>query len=366
MRALVIALVLAGSGVASAYPQFQLARDQTCTACHLSPAGGGLLSENGLATSESISEFGTAPELMYKAIPTPAWLELGGDLRGATGLDAHPARDFVLFPMQAELNAAATYDAFSLHVTAGARDPQYGRTAATLFSSREHWLQWAQKPGETSGLFVRAGRFMPVFGLRYVEHPAYDRRYGGTPLYGEAYAVAAEYIDPAYEVHATGFIHDPLFPDSIERGNGATLYAELRLAETTSVGVEGKYDATADDRKLYSGVTAKHFFADPQILVEGELQLVHQKVDLGGANNQLVGYLLGSWFVGSLMIDLGLGAYEPDVKVRYLDQEAVDLNVHWFATSHIELLLVNRFQMLELGEGGLSSGYSLLQLHYRL
>jgi hypothetical protein len=27
---------------------------------------------------------------------------------------------------------------------------------------------------------------------------------------------------------------------------------------------------------------------------------------------------------------------------------------------------LNRIQMLELGAGGLSSGYSLLQLHYRI
>jgi hypothetical protein len=66
------------------------------------------------------------------------------------------------------------------------------------------------------------------------------------------------------------------------------------------------------------------------------------------------------------MIDVGLSAYEPDLKVRYLDREAVDVNAHWFATSHVELMLTNRFEMLEFGEGGKSSGYSLVQLHYRM
>ena len=41
------ALTLVG-GTAHAYPQFQMSRDQTCTGCHLSPSGGGLLNENGL------------------------------------------------------------------------------------------------------------------------------------------------------------------------------------------------------------------------------------------------------------------------------------------------------------------------------
>ena len=360
---LIVFAIVGTAGVASAYPQFQLSRDSTCTSCHLSPAGGGLLSENGLINAELISQLGTAPEFFYNAIPMPSWLALGGDLRGASGFDSWPKRELVAFPMQAELYAAATAEQFSLHVTGGLRDPEYGETARTLFASREHWLQWQDDPGSASGLFVRAGRFMPVYGLRYAEHTDYDRRYGGTPLYGEAYGVAVEYVQPRWEVHATGFLHDP-YGATTELGNGAAVYAEARLTTSTSVGVEGKLDKTVDDRKIYGGVTVKQ--AVGPVLLEAEFQLVHQKVEVGGTDNQLVGYLLGSWFVGPLMIDLGAGAYEPDVKVRYLDQEVLDLNVHWFATSHLELLLTNRIQMLELGEGGYTSGYSLVQAHYRL
>jgi hypothetical protein len=367
MRALVIALLALAAGTAHAYPQFQLSKDQTCSGCHLSPAGGGPLSENGLSVAGATSQWGTAPEFMYGALPTPSWLTLGGDLRGAGGFYDSVEKNLITFPMQAQLDANAAFGAFSVHVAAGARDPQYQNTGATLFSTREHWLQWQQQPGGSSGLFVRVGRFMPVFGLRFVEHPDFTRRYGGSPLYGEAYGAAVEYIDPRWEVHATGFIHDPFFPDSIERGNGAAVYAEARPTQTTAVGVEMKLDATPDDRHIYTGVTAKQWLASPGILIQGEVQLVHQKVALGGTNNQLVGYVMGSYFLtDAIMIDLGLEAYAPDLHVRYLDQEGVDLNVHWFTTSHLELILTNHFQMQELGEGGVSSGYSLLQLHYRL
>ena len=46
MRALAVVVTLAVIGLAhraDAYPQYQLGRDATCTGCHLSPAGGGLL-----------------------------------------------------------------------------------------------------------------------------------------------------------------------------------------------------------------------------------------------------------------------------------------------------------------------------------
>ncbi len=364
--ALVVVIALAGARTAHAYPQFQLSKDQTCSSCHISPAGGGLLTENGLNVAKNTSQWGTAPEFFYNSVPTPSWLTLGGDLRGAGGYFDSVEREFLAFPMEAELHANAAFGAFSVYVTAGARDPQYDNTAKTLFSTREHWLQWQSQPGSANGLFVRVGRFMPVFGLRFVEHPDFTRRFGGSPLYGEAYGAAVEYIDPKWEVHATAFIHDPFF-QSVELGNGAAVYAETRLTQATSVGVEAKLDVTPDDRHLYTGVTAKQFIANPGILVQAEFELVHQKIDAGGTDNYAVGYVMGSYFLtDAIMIDLGLEGYAPDLHVRYLDQEAADLNVHWFATSHLELIFMNHFQMQELGEGGLTSGYSMLQLHYRL
>lgn len=368
MRAVVIVIALAiAARHAAAYPQFQLVKDTTCSSCHLSPAGGGLLSENGMTTAESMSQWGTAPEFFYRKVPLPSWLALGGDIRGAGGFDQSDTNDkgFVVFPMQADVYAAATFGAYSIHVTAGIRDPQDGNTAKTLFASREHWLQWQQKPGETDGAFVRIGRFMPVFGLREVEHPYFDRRYGGSPLYGETYAAAFEYIEPAWEVHATGFIHDPILKDSIERGNGAALYAEARVSEHTAAGVEAKVDITPDDKTTYVGAIGKQVIGT-NVLVQADLQFVHHKIDAGGVENQIVGTAIASYFVGPFMIDLGLDDYHENLAYKLLDQEAVDLNAHWFVTSHLELLLTNRFQMLAFGADGESSGYSLLQVHYRL
>lgn len=366
MRLVIVALLVLATRTAVAYPQFQLSKDATCSGCHLSPAGGGLLSENGRTTAETISQLGTDASVFYGALTLPSWLVLGGDLRGAAGVSAAPSARAVMFPMQAELAAEATLGAWSAHVTAGMRDPQDGNLARTLFASREHWVQWHDDPGASAGWFARAGRFMPVFGLRLAEHVAFDRRYGGTPLYGEAYGVEGTYVSPAWEVHATAFVHDRLVPDSIERGDGATVYAEARVTDATAIGVESKLDLTVDDRKVFAGATAKHYFDAPEILVEAEAQVIDQHVRAGGADVQLVGYVLGSLFLGAFMIDLGVGAYAPDTSVRYLDREVADVNVHWFATSHLELLWTSRFEMLELGEGGPSSGYSLVQAHYRL
>ena len=366
-RLLIAALVLLGATRAYAYPQFQLSKDQTCSDCHLSPAGGGQLSENGLNVADGIAQWNGAPEFLHDKLPLPKWLTLGGDLRVAAGLDNAAAKaEFAAFPMEGELYANARLAShYSLHATLGLRDPQTGNTATTIVFSREHWLQWQENENDPNGMFVRVGRMMPVYGLRFIEHPDYTRRYGGTPLYSETYAAAADYIQQQWEFHATAFIRDPIATDSIEQGNGVALYTEYRVTPTTSIGLEAMFKEERDDDKGFFGATAKHLIGE-NLLVEAELQGVHQKIDAGGVANQSIGYVMGSYFVKNFMVDLGLGYYDENLAVKQDDRDLVDLNLHWFTTSHLELLLTNRYQAIGFGSGGSASYYSLLQIHYRL
>src|SRR5262245_59535866 len=149
-----LAVLTLGSGAAHAYPQVQLSRDQTCSGCHLSPAGGGLNNENGLTTAETISQWGTSAAFFYGGIPTPSWLVLGGDLRGASGYVQSPEKLLASFPMQIELSGNITFGkGLSLYANVGARPSEVGNEGATHVWSREHWLMWQQNPGEGTGLF---------------------------------------------------------------------------------------------------------------------------------------------------------------------------------------------------------------------
>jgi hypothetical protein len=368
----IILLVLA-SPRAGAYPQFQLSRDQTCSGCHLSPSGGGLLGENGYNVAEGISQFGTAPEFMYGKLPMPSWLAVGGDLRGALAYIHTPDDVETGFPMQADLYVHATYKGFSLQLTGGVRPAQWilhNGTPGVLDQlwSREHYVMWQQNEGGSDGLYVRVGRFMPVFGLRFVEHVDYTRRFGGTPLYGETYAAAVEYVTPAWEAHATGFVADPLI-DPVVRDRGAAGYVEVRPIQRLAVGAEAMVTTSDGLARVRGGATAKLYFPSSDALVQAELQVVHQQVTGPGAPNQLVGYVMASKFFGSaLLLDLGLGHYDENVAIAGLDRDAVDVNLHWFVTSHFELVWQNRIAGIGVGAstGGPTGGWSLLHGHYRL
>jgi hypothetical protein len=365
---LITGLVVAlASRDALAYPQFQMSRDQTCTGCHVSPAGGGLLNENGLNVSETISQYGTAPELFYGKVPLPDWLKVGGDLRGASGYVRSPENLLASFPMQIEAYANAVLPSgFSVYVNVGAREAEVGNEAATHVQSREHYVMWQQNPGEGTGLFVRAGRFMPVFGLRLAEHPTYVRKFGGTPLYADTYGVAVEYVDKQYELHATGFIKDPVI-DTPEHSNGGALLGEYRVSETLSVGVEGMYTQSDDDKRFRIGALAKLYLPGPETLLSFEGQYANQIIDPRGAPKQIIALVQASKWIGqAFMADLGLNFFNENVEISELHREAVDLNFHWFATSHLEGIFTGRFEMLAFGSQGPNAGYALLQLHYRL
>jgi hypothetical protein len=373
VRVIGFAIIVLASQRADAYPQFQLSRDQTCSACHLSPAGGGLLSENGETVAEVSSQLGTAPEFMYGKLPLPSWLTLGGDLRGAAGYFRALDSAVTGFPMQADLYAHAAYQGFSVQLTVGARPAQWisgNGTPAVIdrFWSREHYVMWQQNPDGNDGLYVRAGRFMPVFGLRFAEHPIYTRRYGGAPLYGDTYAAAIEYVTPAWEAHVTGFLEDPLI-DPVVRDTGAAAYGEVRLSKQLAVGGEAMLTAFDGNTKVRAGATGKLYLPAADVLVQAELQFVNQQITGSGALDQLVGYVMGSKFLGTaFLLDVGFGHFDQNIAIQGLDRDAADVNLHWFLTSHFELVWHSRVQGIGVGAstGGPTSGWSLLHLHYRL
>jgi len=365
MRVIVVALfVLCAAGRADAYPQWQLSRDATCSSCHIAPDGGGLLTEGGLEVANTVAFRDADPGFLYGALSTPSWLVLGGDVRIATGLVQARHTGFAFFPMQAELSGTALHPSgFSVHATAGFRRPQTDGSALHALWSREHYVMWQQKPGEGTGLFVRAGRLMPTFGLRLAEHVVYTQRYGGRPLYYEAYAAALGYIDQRFEVHVTAFAHDRI-ASTAEHGDGAALYAEARIGTHAAVGLSGKYSASDDQTRTFAGVTGKLYLEDSDIMLLGEAQLIRQHIDVGDlVTNQLAIYALASRPLGSgLQLDVGLGHYAQDLSAN-LPRDCLDVNLHWFQSSHIEWLLTTRLEHLG---GGPTAGYALAQLHYRL
>lgn len=362
---LAFALIAATASVAHAYPQYQLSRDQTCGSCHTSQAGGGLLNDNGELTAGDEATWGGDPSFLHGLVTPPEWLELGGDVRFAGGVnDPGGGIGGAGFPMQGELYAQATRGALAVVADLGLTSPKSGGSPLTVLMSREHYLRWSQRD-DGLGFYGRIGRFMPVYGLRLAEHNLYTQRYGATSLYGESYGASIGWTAFGAEAHVTAFVADRLRL-GIGQGDGAAAYVEKRFGKV-AVGAEAAYTHAPDNVRTEGGLTGKLWLDGANLLLSGEVQGVHQTFDTGPARDQVVGQLLASWFPAhGYLVDVGLGHYDEDVTVPKVERDAVDLNVHWFPTSHLELLLMGRVQAIGLGSGGAGSGYGLLQFHYRI
>jgi hypothetical protein len=153
--------------------------------------------------------------------------------------------------------------------------------------------------------------------------------------------------------------------DTPEHSNGAAAIGEYRVTEKFSVGAEGMFTKSVDEKKVRVGLVAKLDLPDDTLL-QFEGQFMNQIIEPRGAPKQVIAYLMGSRFLGAAyMLDLGLGYYNENVQITKLNREAVDLNFHWFATSHVEAIFTGRIETLAFGSGT-GAGYVLAQLHYRL
>jgi hypothetical protein len=360
------------AGRAAAYPQFQLTTGaDRCQACHVSPAGGGLLNDFGRdEAAGTLSPRGDG-RFLHGVLELPAWLELGGDLRAAVGVKQHEERTRTLaFPMQADLYARTSFGgAWSVNLTAGVRGVARDPKPEFLYrlASREHYLLYQREPG--AGTYARAGRFFPIFGLRSQDHTAYVRRYLGQHTLEEPYAVSAGHLADRWEAHASVFVPQPIpLLGAGPPAWGATAYYERRVAEDAAAwGVQAKLAVTDEDTRVTAGAVAKLWIEEAGLQVLAELDVQRQSFAAVDAPRlQLAAYLGATrLFLPGWMLTFAVQTWEPDLTLRSSARAATELNLQWLPTAHLELHLLGRVEAVG-NDVDHPAFLSLLQLHYFL
>jgi len=363
-----VAVILAGAVTpAAAYPQFQLALGvDRCGACHVSPAGGGLLDAYGRDEAGDTISTGGDGRFLHGAWEPPSWFQLGGDLRVATAIKTRGHESELLaFPMQADVNARVGGEHLAVQLTigvrGGARDPQ--PPLVERLASREHYVVYQRDTDS----YLRAGRFAPVFGIRTPDHTAAIRRYLGFGLLEEPYGIGGGWSGEASEVHATAFVPRP--SDVLGAGvkaSGVTLYAERRIGgDTAALAGQAKIAFSDADAVATAGVVGKRWFPGARVLLLGELDLQRQSFAGDGPTRyQLAAYGGATAFVAhGWMLGAAVQRWQPDLR-RPTARDAVEVNLQYFPRAHVELHLLLRLS----GSGDFErpGTLSLLQLHYYL
>jgi hypothetical protein len=181
--AVLVVCALGFTASATAEPMFLAKNETRCTSCHYSPTGGGLLTPYGrLQSRQELSTSGGDSEQFL-------WGALGDSLGPVDlGIDARPTHLRVAFPggsarrfllMNADVLGAVQAAGWTFYGQVGRR-PEIGNTGGDLYSY-EYWgakqvsSQWA----------IRAGRFLPAYGIRFADHTSYNRANLGFDKYDQ-------------------------------------------------------------------------------------------------------------------------------------------------------------------------------------
>jgi hypothetical protein len=170
---------------ATAEPTFLAKHETRCSACHYSPTGGGLLNDYGrlMSRQEISSTSGDREGFLWGALGDSLGpVHLGIDVRPAHLHIAYPGGSFGnTFVMNADVIGAYQDHGWTLYGEVGHRPELAG---GGLYS----YEYWGARDLE-NGWSIRAGRFLPAYGVRFADHTAFNRAGLGFDKYDQVYGV---------------------------------------------------------------------------------------------------------------------------------------------------------------------------------
>ncbi len=361
---LALATVALTAGRADAYPELQFSTGTTrCTECHLSPTGGGLLSDYGREEAGDMSGGGDG-SLLHGAFDPPSWLRLGGDVRIAgLGRQARGGAEAAVFPMQAEVYGRVGAGGLTVDGTFGVlamiRD---ANPLGERLGSREHYVMYEP---EARDWYVRAGRFIPAFGLRLLDHTAYVRRFTGLHTLEESYALGGGASGADWDLH--GSITSPLEVAPVVGPHGwgwALQYERFTNAGSASWGVHSKGVRTDDGLDVWLGATWKKWLEGPRLLLAVEVDGGPREIGGDGYVARGAGYAAVHYRPGTRWsAALAAHMFAPDLTVGGRASTAIETDLTVLPWAHVELAAQVRAELAGVDSGSI---YGLLQLHYYL
>lgn len=240
-------LILAAPG-SFAFPEIVRHGYMHCTACHTSLVGGDLLNEYGRSLSRELLSQptlgGKAPAegdeaFLHGFVKTPDWLLAGGDIRILqTFVESKQVSRGRFMIMQVDLDFSAQLsERLRAFFSIGRIEPRLqDATAKDYVSSPRHGVEYLISSPEAADRWtLRAGRFLPAYGILFAEHTFVTR---GLLEFGpgqERNAAELAWVNDRLSVIATG-IFSRAAGNQIHSEEGGILQVATAVGEGTKLG----------------------------------------------------------------------------------------------------------------------------------
>lgn len=337
LSVLLFFLLMGKSRVAFAFPELVRHNYVNCTACHVSPSGGGVLTQYGRELSnEVLSAWGREGEgrFLWDVAKMPSWLEMGGDVRTLNlRQDASTGSRSRTILMQADLEAAVSYKKLTLVGTAGVLDSAVYPTER--FISRRHYALFHLN----DELSLRAGRFMQAYGINVPDHAIYTKQGLGWDQGTESYNLEGSYLGERFNFYLTGVFSRPDINERIQE-KGASTSASVTLADRYKVGASYFYGTSYNANRnvfgpfLILGFTPRFF-----LLSELDVQRNYARTSLdpewGLINYQRLDYEL----IQGLHVFVTQQSSKLNFSKTSSQKDAYGAGIQFFPRPHFEILL---------------------------
>ena len=337
-----VAIILLGWGFLSfagkvrAFPENVRMGYASCRSCHVSPAGGGLLTAYGRLTSEEfLSTWMKSGEsdFAYGAVKTPEHFNFGGDIRTlAIDKDNRVYETKRYFPMQADFEAAYAFtDKLTVALTLGAYD-QDG-------SSRRHYIMYTP----SDNFSARAGRFYPAYGIYNGDHSLLTRRTLGFDENQETYNLEGGFYTQKGEVIVTAILKNG-FDTQNEDRSGFAARAVFYAGERSQAGISLMHN----EGNLWRSDSYGPFFIwafTPTFYWESEADTLSRKAVEKGDSSiadyaAILGYTrLAYEVVRGMHLLVTYEDLSPQSSNHYLaHQSGIGPGAQWFVRPHLDLM----------------------------
>ncbi|MBI4405266.1 MAG: hypothetical protein HY537_13975 [Deltaproteobacteria bacterium] len=307
-----------------------------CTACHMSPDGGGLLTSYGRSLSEHLlSHWSNNAEgaFLYGAVNVPPWLALGGDIRTVLSHKQLAGSEGRVVLMQTDIEAGAKLGKFQFVGTVGRQAVQGSHRVIDEVLLRRHYLQY------TSGIFsLRVGKFPHAFGIHMADHTSAIKRGLGWDQGTETYNVEFSWTGANLDAFASVVLGRPDAAD-LQREKGLALRSSAFINSNSKTGISYFFGWNDLGSRHVMGPFIIAGFAEKfYLLAEADIQYFQSasnQATLGSADYIRINYEILS----------GLHAYVVS-ELLCLDfsqfsalSDAYGLGVQFFPRPHLEVVL---------------------------
>lgn len=228
----------------------------SCIACHVSPNGGGLLTDYGRSLSkELMSTWGVSDSFArpFFGVKNRETVKFGGDLRSAQTYFKNNTRDEgKFFLMQQNVELGVKVDNVMFVGTLGTQQGPEGTPQRGQFLSERHYALWSPTPTSR----VRVGKFRQTFGINTPNHTRLIKSLLGFGALSETYNLEYTQFFETYEVtlgSSVGRIDRPRDPSREKNMSGHFTYY---LNGNSRIGGSVLMGESTQERRFLTSVNA--------------------------------------------------------------------------------------------------------------